>query len=93
MSHVLSRGGSPVRRSCSCKIFLKLRMLELNCQAQMMFSLVAFEQTKQINFCEILCPLTLHRHTCDSFSAHSRNGIIIIVNNKSHSAVPVGALT
>lgn len=55
--------------SCSCKMFLKLKMLELNCEAQMVFSLVAFEQTKQINFCEILSTLTLHSHPCDSFSA------------------------
>lgn len=58
---------------CCCKMFLRLWMFELNCEAQMRFSLVAFEKTKLINFFEMLCTLTLHRSPCDSFSAHSRN--------------------
>jgi len=38
-------------------------MFELNCEAQMRFSLAAFEKTEQlnINFYEILCTLMLHR--------------------------------
>lgn len=55
--------------SCCYKMFLRLWMFELNCEAQMRFSLVVSEKTKQlnINFYETLCThFVLHRSTCVS---------------------------
>lgn len=49
-------------------------MFELNCEAQMRFSLVVSEKTKQFNFYETLCTLILHRSACVSFSAKMQTG-------------------